>query len=225
MSSNTDNPPVYQEKPASAKEVTDLITTTSRLAGTVRTCSVAERQIDYFSIVRVSDSSYHLALTVDPTPLYRIELIPEPTKVGNIQIFSMSDPTLPAVAAAYVSNDLKSKTLPIGTVCTASPTEPDALWRPITRVIGFLSTPLNEYSSQIPVITVPGKAADYHHFTWKIADSGRVFRLFWEGPPPLVPLDLYDFVTNKADNIFATVNTQPDSGETLVAMRGGRYRF
>ncbi|CAH0054090.1 unnamed protein product [Clonostachys solani] len=209
MSSSNDNLPPYQEKPF-AQERASLVSYPSRLAGTVQTCSIKDGQVDYFSIIRVSESTYHLFLTVDPTPLYRIELVLGPSKVGNIQIFSASDGTL--LAAARASADQKSKTLPVGMVCTSSPAEPNAPWRPITWEKSWL--PL-WFDTHIPVVTVPGRPAKPQYFQWKI-DEGKGAKLRWEG-------ELYTNHINPApiEYVFARLSIEPDGGETLVEIRRG----
>ncbi|CAG9986608.1 unnamed protein product [Clonostachys byssicola] len=201
MSSSINTLPPYQEKPSSTNGI-------NRLGGTIQTCSIKDGQIDYFSIIRVSETSYYLSLTVDPTPLYRIELILGPNKLGNIQIFSTSSSKL--LAAVRVSTDQKSKSQPIGTICTSSPSDPDAVWRPIALEKGFLAV---DYETHIPVVIVPGRAAKSQSFLWKI-DEGKGGRLCWERP-------LHNSINPTVNDLnFATISIE-DDGETLVEMRRG----
>lgn len=224
MSSNSDGLPPYQEKPSSTQETTapsahsSRLAYPSRLAGSIQTCSISDGYMDHFSITRVSDSTYHLSLTVDPTPIYRIELILGPTKVGNIQIFSASDTTLPALAAARSSTENKGKKVPVGTICTSSPTEPDAHWRPVFCTNdGYTRT---QYSSEIPVTKVPGRAAKPQTFEWDVWE-GQPTRLFWQGPLPLQPRCLHTADPKSLPFLFAQVNFEPDEGEHLVQIRRG----
>jgi hypothetical protein len=225
MSSNTDGLPPYQEKPSSTQETIapsaqpSRLAYPSRLAGSIQTCSISDGYIDHFSITRVSDSSYHLSLTVDPTPIYRIELILGPTKVGNIQIFSASDTTLPALAvAARASSDRKGKKVPVATICTSSPTEPDAHWRPVFCTSSGYSC--HDYSSEIPVVKVPGRAAKPQAFKWVVWDDEPA-RLWWQGPLPFQPNPLHRSAPTSMPFLFATVTVEPGDGETLVQIRRG----
>ncbi|TVY47284.1 hypothetical protein LCER1_G008520 [Lachnellula cervina] len=206
MSSNTANLPPYAEKHPS-KETLAPTATAGSIAGTVQTCSIRDFQVDYFTIVRNSTTSYHLSLTVDPTPLYRIEVVSSSTKIGNIQIFPASNSTLPAIAAARLSANPKSKNEPSATICTSSPTQPDALWRPLTRT-GMFS--IEGYQSTIPIITVPGRAATPHQFSWRTGSlSEPLYQLWWDGPLPLVPT-------------FGFMRDQRGSeGDNLVEIRRG----
>ncbi|CAG9982785.1 unnamed protein product [Clonostachys byssicola] len=209
MSSTNDNLPPYQEK-AFAQETTSSVAYPSRLAGTIQTCSIKDGQVDYFSLIRVSDSTYHLSLTIDPTPLYRIELCLGSSKVGNIQIFSASDSTL--LAAARTSGDQKSKTLPIGMVCTSSPAEPNASWRPVAWGKSWLPLWIDTH---IPVVTIPGRPAKPQHFEWRV-EEGKGADLKWEGKLPTNFINPAPIEYN-----FARVIIEPDGGETLVEIRRG----
>ncbi|CAG9981902.1 unnamed protein product [Clonostachys byssicola] len=224
MSSNPDGLPPYQEKPSSTQEKTapgaqsSRLAYPSRLAGSIQSCSISDGYMDHFSITRVSDSTYHLSLTVDPTPIYRIELILGPTKVGNIQIFSASDTTLPALAAARASTEKRSKKVPVGTICTASPTEPDAHWRPVFCTDdGYTQF---RYSSEIPVVKVPGRAHKPQTFEW-VVDDEEPTRLWWQGPLPFQPRLLHRAEPKSLPFLFAQVTFEPDGGEHLVQIRRG----
>lgn len=221
MSSNTANLPPYSEKhPSKETWAPSAPTTASRIAGTVQTCSIRDFQVDYLTIVRDSATSYHLSLTVDPTPLYRIELVSSSTKIGNIQIFPASDSTLPAIAAARLSANPKSKSEPSATICTSSPTQPDALWRPLTRT-GMFS--VEDYQSAIPIITVPGRAATPHQFSWRAGSLSEPFyQLWWNGPLPLVPASMFMHDQRGSEYVFATMARKTaDGGDNLVEIRRG----
>ncbi|KAH8650035.1 hypothetical protein BX600DRAFT_473985 [Xylariales sp. PMI_506] len=226
MSSDTADLPPYSEKqPSKPTSVPSASTPANRIAGNVQTCSIRDFQVDYLTIVRDSATSYHIALTVDPTPLYRIELVSLTTKIGNIQIFSAADSTLPVIAAARLSADPKNKTVPIATICTSSPTQPDALWRPITRTGTFS---VEDYRSQIPIITVPGRAATLQHFSWKIGHISKpYYRLWWDNPLPLVPYAMFMPDQRGSEYVFATIARKTASGgDNLVEIRrGGGIEF
>lgn len=221
MSSHTADLPPYSEKyPSKEASAPSAPTAASRIAGSVQTCSIRDNQVDYLTIVRDSPGRYHISLTVDPTPLYRIELVPPSTKVGNIQIFPASDSTLPAIAAARLSANHKDKSQPSATICTSSPTQPDALWRPVTRT-GMFS--VEDYQTEIPIITVPGRAAKPHRFSWRAGPLSEPFyRLWWDGPLPLVPTAMFMPDQRGSEYVFATMARKAAGGEdNLVEIRRG----
>ncbi|TVY37405.1 hypothetical protein LOCC1_G006379 [Lachnellula occidentalis] len=225
MSSNTANLPPYSENHPS-KETLTPTATAGNIAGTVQTCSIRDFQVDYFTIVRNSTTSYHLSLTVDPTPLYRIQVVSSSTKISNIQIFPASNITLPAIAAARLSANPKSKNEPLATICTSSPTQPDALWRPLTRTGGMFS--IEDYQSAIPIIAVPGRAAIPHQFSWRTGSlSGPFYQLWWDGPLPLVPSSMFVADQRGSEYVFATMARKTaNGGENLVEIRrGGGMEF
>ncbi|VUC24194.1 unnamed protein product [Clonostachys rosea] len=227
MSSHTDNLPPYQEKQPLIEVGAPVASPAAgRIAGSVQTCSIRDNQVDYLKIDRVSATSYDICLTVDPTPLYRIQLVSEFSKVGNIQIFSLSDITLPPIAAARLSANPKSKTEPIATICTSSPSEPDALWRPMARKSGTFS--IHEYLSDIPIVTVPGLPATPHRFLWMSRHlSEPYYKLEWEGPLPMIPASMSNDSKRGAEYVFATIARKTaDGGANLVEIRrGGGLEF
>uniref|UniRef100_A0A8H7N1Z4 Uncharacterized protein n=1 Tax=Bionectria ochroleuca TaxID=29856 RepID=A0A8H7N1Z4_BIOOC len=212
MASNIDDLPPYQEnqpvkenKERSASATSHII---NRIAGSVQTGSIRDFQVDYLTIIRDSATSYHVSLTVDPTPLYYIKLISSVAQVGNIQIFSASDSTLP-LAAARLSADPKNKKEPLATICTCSPTQPDALWLPITapKILSF------DYKTTLPIVIIPGRPAVPHLFKWYAAPDEPKLELRWEGPLPMV-LDLRYHENNfESQYMFATVVRKTADGE------------
>lgn len=221
MSSNTASLPPYSESEKQpSKEPSAPSATVSRIAGTVQTCSIRDFQVDYLTIVRDSPTRYHISLTIDPTPLYRIELVSESTKIGNIQIFPASDSTLPAVAAARLSVNPKSKSEPLATICTSSPHLPDAYWRPLSRT-GMFS--VQDYTTSIPIITVPGRAAAPQQFSWQSYRLSEPFyQLRWDGPLSLVPSAMFMNDQRGSEYVFATMARKTaDGGENLVEIRRG----
>lgn len=220
MSTNTNLPP-YSEKQTSAEmSAHSTQATANRIAGSTQTCSIRDFQVDYLTIVPVSATSYHLSLTVDPTPLYRIELVSD-SKVGNIQIFPASDTTLPAVAAARLSANPKSKTEPAATICTSAPHLPSAVWRPVRSSTGFLS--VESFNTLIPIVTVPGRSPKPHEFSWRTGALAEPFyQLWWEGPLPLFPEARFFHDQRGSEYIFATVTRKTAAGgENLIELRRG----
>lgn len=221
MSSSTANLPPYSEKNPS-KETSQLSnqSTTNRIANTVQTCSIRDCQVDYLTIVRTSPTSYHISLTVDPTPIYRIELVSDSTKIGNIQIFPAFDTTLPAVAAARLSANSKRKSEPVAKICTSSPHLPDALWRPLHRT-GMLS--VDDYRTSIPIVTVPGRAPTPHQFSWKIDRPLELFyQLWWDGPLPLTSTLRFVDDQRGSEYVFATMAGKTvEGGENVIEIRRG----
>ena len=224
MSLNTTNSnlPPYSEKTASSSPRSQTMDNSQRIAGTVQSYSIRDFQVDYLTLVRESATSYYIALTVDPTPLYRIELVSSSTKLGDIQIFPASDSTLPAIAAARLSANPKSKSEPAATICTSSPHLPGAVWRPLARVGGMFA--VDDYQSAIPIVTVPGRAAAPHHFSWRVGSLSEPFyQLLWDGPLPLVPSAMFMNDQRGSEYVFATLakKTSPEGGDNLVQIRRG----
>jgi len=221
MSSNTANLPAYSEKhPSNDTPAPSAQTAASRILGTTQTCSIRDFQVDYLTIVPDSPTSYHLSSTIDPTPVYRIELAGDGAKTGNIQIFPASDPSLPAVAAARLSANPKNKSEPAATICTSMPHLPDAQWRPLTRK-SMLSS--DSYSTSIPIVTVPGRAPAPHQFSWRTGVLSEPFyQLLWDQPLPLVPSVHYVPDQRGSEYRFATMTRKTAAGgENLIEMRRG----
>jgi hypothetical protein len=222
MSTNTaTNLPPYSEKqPAAEMSTHSAPATANRITGSIQTCSIRDYQVDYLTIVPVSATSYHICLTVDPTPLYRIELLSD-SKVGDIQIFPASNTSLPPVAAARLSANAKSKTEPAATICTSSPHLPDAAWRPVQTSTGMLS--VESYKTAIPIITVPGRSPTPHEFSWRTGSLAEPFyQLWWEGPLPLFPEARFFRDQRGSEYIFATVSRKTAAGgENLIEIRRG----
>lgn len=85
MSSDAKLPP-YSEKPSALQEEpvpSPQTTTHARIAGNVQTCAIKDLQVDYLKIVRESVPSYSISLTVDLTPLYRVEFMEDRLKSLN----------------------------------------------------------------------------------------------------------------------------------------------
>lgn len=219
MTSNTDTLRAYQEKqPPEETAVPGSSSSVSSIAGGVQTSSIRDLQVDYLTIVRESATSYHVALAVDSIPLYRIEATPITSKVGDFQLFS-KDSTLP-IAAARLSPNPKSKTEPLAFICTSSPTLPHALWRPFTRASTFS---VCDYRTNIPIVTIPGRPAQLHQFSWRTGNlSEPYYQLLWDGPLPLVPAAMFKQDQRGLEYVFATLARKTADGEdNLVEVRRG----
>jgi hypothetical protein len=220
MSHNPSELPPYSEKHISQEKSTPSTqNASSRIAGTVSTCSIKDGQVDYFTIVRDSPTSYHLSLTVDPTPIYRIELVSDSTKIGDIQVFLANDPNVPVIAAArLLTYTKKKKTDPAAEICTFLPHDPDATWLPLARSGSFI---LDNYWSNIPIVTVPGRAPVSHAFSWHIS-SEPIYQLWWSGPLPFVPKSGFLHDQRGSEYHFAKMSRKTaEGGENLLEIRRG----
>jgi len=217
--------PLYSEIPAMSEGMVPLSAqiTAKRIAGDVQTCSIKDFQLDYFKIVRKSATSYYICLTVDPTPIYRIEFVTDSTKIGDILIFSASDTALPAVAAVRLSRDPQSKTEPVAMICTSEPSLSGASWRSLARSSLFGAG--EHYNSLIPIITVPGMAPALHKLGWRVREP--FFELWWDGPLPLMWPRGFRNDDRELSYVFARVVTKESNiGENLIEMRrGGGLEF
>ncbi|KIN08955.1 hypothetical protein OIDMADRAFT_48798 [Oidiodendron maius Zn] len=223
MSSDAKLPP-YSEHPPSKGGAASSQITSNRIAGNVQTCSIKDHQLDYLKIVRESATSYYLCLSVDPAPIYRIEFVSDSNKVGDIQIFPAFDTTLPAVAAARLSSNPKSKSEPPAMICTSEPYLPDARWMPLTRAPTFVVG--EDYRISIPIVTVPGAAPVQRQFTWRTSLCEPFFELWWDGPLPHV--SPRGFIKDDRDSryVFATVVRAAETGGNLIEIRrGGGLEF
>jgi hypothetical protein len=225
MSGDSKLPPYSEYPPSKGGSAPSAKITTNRIAGNVQTCSIKDHQVDYLKIIRESATSYYICLSIDPTPLYRIEVVSDSTKIGDIQVFSAADTTLPAVAAARLSRNPKSKSEPVAMICTSEPHLPDARWRPVTRAptlwIG------EDYRSSIPIVTLPGTAPTYRQFAWRTSLCEPFFELWWDGPLP--HMSPRGFTKDDRDSryVFATVvRRAAEAEDNLIEIRrGGGFEF
>lgn len=228
MSSNVNLPPYSAEAPPGGIPLSSTHIIANRISGNVQTCSIKDFQVDYLKIVRESATSYHICLSVDPTPIYRIMLVPESTKLGDIQIFPASDAALPAVAAARLTTTPYDKNVPLATLCTSEPHLPEAHWRPMSRASTFAIG--EDYRSSMPIITVPGIAPVMRQFAWRTGLCKPVFELWWDGPLPLASSSGYVKGDRDFRYVFATVDTGTAGtgyfGHNLIEIRrGGGLEF
>ena len=230
MSNNAQLPP-YLAYPPLEKEVVHSPQTAihahTRVAGSVQTCSIKDVQSDYLKIVCESTTRYHVCLTVDPTPLYRIEFVAQSTEAGDIQIFSTLDPALPPIAAARLSLEPRSRRKPVATICTSKPYLPDSPWRPVTRAC-MLSYG-EDYNSVIPIVKVPGTAPTPHQFSWRTSLCDPFFELWWDGPFVHTPSCVYIKDERDSRYLLATVVRKQEGTENIDNLieirRGGGLEF
>lgn len=91
------------------------------MAGSVWTCSVADRQHDYYKISQAEPENYTVSLTIDPTtPLYRIVTCRNPDDSTDIRLFEAAFGSGLPVAAVHTNKNWK-KGQPLAVVCTSSP--------------------------------------------------------------------------------------------------------
>lgn len=226
LQSDSKLPPYSEHAPSAGGSSSDAQMATSRIAGNVQTCSIKDNQTDYLKIVRESGTGYYVCLTIDPRPLYRIRVVEEPSKVGDIQVFAVNDTTLP-IAAVRLNPEIKpkSKSDPLGTICTYKPYLPEAKWRPFVRA-GMLSAG-EDYLSLIPIVGVPGALPTDRQFAWRTFLCEPFFELWWEGPLPNVSPSNYRKDERDSRYLFATVaRRQDETGQNVIEIRrGGGLEF
>lgn len=217
----TELPPYSADPPTAASEAL----TNNRIAGIVNTISITDLQSDYFRVIRESPTSYFLNLTVDPTPIFRIELPTDPSALGDILIFpAFSSSSDPIAAARLTKNPKRSD--PIAQLCTASPHLSNAKWRPILK-----APPLSygaDYKCSIPIITVPGSKPIMKEFTWQTKLPAPYYQLWWDGAFPSEPEYQHSQRAFDARSIFATFTPKSvsRSPENLIRLRrGGGLEF
>ena len=178
------DPPPYTVDPPSEASIPSPLLTTDRVAGDVRTCSIADLQHDYIRISRDTSTSYHVNLTVDPTPRYRIHLSTDSSDVGDILIFPAFSSTTVPVAALRRVKDPK-RTDPLAWICTRMPQAANARWLPVTKAASLVYGEV--YRSQVPIVTTPGLPKAVRSFVWRaplLTPSAPYMEIWWEGPLP-----------------------------------------
>ncbi|OBT39483.1 hypothetical protein VE00_10121 [Pseudogymnoascus sp. WSF 3629] len=120
------------------------------LAGPVKTTSLSDMQHDYFRVTRVTNTTYSIALTTDPTPLYRIEVDPHIAADPAIQVFDLFNP-LPLATARLHPAVATSQS------CTRDPAGDNPKWRPLSLL----------HFSSIPLIVIPGMAPIERSVRWQ----------------------------------------------------------
>lgn len=174
--------------------------------------------------MRESPTYYSVCLTIDPTPIYRVEFATGSTNGGDIQIFPASDTALPAIAAARLSINPKSKTEPFARICTDL-SLPRTIWRPMERKSSWLG---ETYSGSIRILTVPGMAPVDAKFEWEVGVMAEpFFQLWWDGPLPLVPKSRFMHDQRGPEYIFCTMARKVSEKEVnlIEIRRGGGLEF
>jgi hypothetical protein len=215
-------PPYSAQGPAEGS-IPSAQVTSNTIAGNVQTCSIRDRQHDYYKIVRDSSVSYHVCLTVDPTPIYRIELTKDPSAAGDIIIFPSSGPSsLPVAAARFGKNPKRGDA--VATICSSSPHLQESPWLPFTKDRALTS--MADYKSTIPIVAVPGLAPTHQAFGWHTLLSRPNLELWWEGPLPLQSPRSHARAERDYNYPIATCLVGEAGGDIIVEMtRGGGLQF
>lgn len=193
------------------------------IAGNVQTCSIKDRQHNYYKVVPDTSVSYYVCLTVDPTPIYRIEFSKDPSAVGDITIFpSSGTSSAPVAAARYGKNPKKGD--PVATICSSSPHLQEPLWLPLTKDRAITS--MADYKSSIPIVAVPGMPPTHQAFGWHVLYARPNLELFWEGPLPLQSSRAHARAERDYNYPIATCLVGEAGGDIIVEMtRGGGLQF
>jgi hypothetical protein len=165
------------------------------MAGPVHTISIEDMQHDYFRISPDSSTSFEISLTVNPTPLYRVEMSEDPSANIEIQIFeaftsgpalatcrtSPKDPESTKLKFSNMKNikNIKNitriaKSPPVASVCTASPESPDAKWQALYKSSALT---WSYFSGRIPLVMVPGCGPVLRNFVWRIGQASNQAQL------------------------------------------------
>lgn len=163
-------------------------TNKTSMSGPIQTCSIEDRQHDYFRLFRDSPNNYHLSLTVDSTPLYRIEISQDPSAVADIQLFTAFSSS-PADAACKIPPKpaKAAKGVPVATTCTSLPLSASATWLPLQKA--SFSTYREHYGGALPLVMVPGCRPVLRNFAWRLAGQGieADVELWLKDPLPYLP--------------------------------------
>lgn len=219
--------PPYSADPPSTEEIPSAQVTYNRIAGDRHTISIADHQHDYFKLVRASPTSFTISLTVDPTPIYRIEFSLDSSDVGDIAVFpAFSDSKLLVASIRFIKNPKKNEA--IATICMASPHLPStrslSLFKASSLAYG------QDYRSSIPIIAVPGMSPTLKTFVWRTTISAPYFELWLDGPLPNQSQNQHQLRDAAWDNkyLFATCNP-PGPGQRhdniIMVRRGGGLEF
>lgn len=138
------------------------------MAGPIQTVCFEDMQHDYFRITYISNNptTCEISLTVDPTPLYRVEFSSDPSAIADIQIFAAFTSGPPLAACRF---PVKRKGDPVVNICSALPLSPSALWRPFYKSGSMTSIAYREnYYGSLPLVMIPGCSAAPRNFAWRI---------------------------------------------------------
>lgn len=231
------NPP--RAAPSIASSVASPPTSNEGLAGGIKTTSIADMKYDYFLVTRESANRYILSLTIDRTPLYRIELPLDPAAIGSILVLpAFASDNVPVAAARIAKNPKKFDA--VASVCAREQDLGDAAdsesWRPLFKsaTVNHAKISYESYRSSLPIVTVPGLRASARAFLWRTTSSATHFELSSEALVVHEPGRSFEAITsNKAYEerdirlVFAKV-TMKSSGqypEVIEMRRGGGLEF
>ncbi|OBT73091.1 hypothetical protein VF21_07605 [Pseudogymnoascus sp. 05NY08] len=139
-------PPVFPDYPPTLPDAQPR----ESLAGPVKTTSLSDMQHDYFRVTRVTNTTYSIALTTDPTPLYRVEVASSIAADPAIQVFDLFNP-LPLATARLHPAVATSQS------CTRDPAGDNPKWRPLSL----------QHFSSIPLVVIPGMAPIERSVRWQ----------------------------------------------------------
>ncbi|KAF4627501.1 hypothetical protein G7Y89_g10649 [Cudoniella acicularis] len=135
------------------------------MAGPIQTCSIEDRQHDYFRVLQTSPTDYQISLTVDLTaPLYRIEVSSDPEVANDIQLFKAFSSDL--VAACRISPKKGVKGPPPTAFFSLAPLAEGTKWHPLTKFSSM--TTIGSYCCALPLVMVPGCPPVLRNFIWRL---------------------------------------------------------
>jgi hypothetical protein len=217
--------PPYSVDPPSDSSTPTFPLANNRVAGDVQTCSIADLQHDYIRVSRESSTTYHISLTVNPTPIYRIELSTNPSDVGDVLVFpAFSSASLPVAAIRLAKNPKKGE--PLATICTLMPHAVNARWRPLVKASSLAYG--EDYRSSMPIVIIPGLKPSVRSFTWRTTMSAPYMEVWWEGPLPYMSPRQSNPVERDFRYIFASCMLKGlgGSNENIIQIRrGGGLEF
>jgi hypothetical protein len=189
--------PAYSRDPppgsSSAPPIVDdqLPRVRTRMLGDVHTLSIADMQHDYLKITRVSPTTFHLSLSIDPEPLYRVELSEDRTAVEDVVIYPMHHGVRgPPVASARMQKLIPAneRAPALASLCAEGLYTPRARWHTFRKFIGYTKKVSGgEYAGPISIVPGPGLDELTPSFSWRIDAAAPHFELWWGGPLHLEP--------------------------------------
>jgi hypothetical protein len=150
------------------------------MAGNVHTLSIADIQHDYLKITRVSPTTFHLSLSIDPEPLYRVELSEDRTAVEDVVIYPMHHGVRgpPVVSARMQKLIFANERAPALALLYAEGLyTPRARWHTFRKFIGYTKKS-GEYAGPISIVPGPGLDELTRSFSWCIDTAAPHFELW-----------------------------------------------
>jgi hypothetical protein len=196
------------------------------MAGSIQTCGIEDRQHDYFRITQDSPNHYQISLTVDPTPLYRVEISQDPSAVADIQLFTaFSTNTAEAACRITPKSGKGYKSGPVATTCTFLPVSETAVWRPLSKSSSM--TYRENYAGSLPLVMVPGCRPVWRNFSWRFGQDATnneaAVELWLKDQLPYPPHESID-----RGQLFAQYfvrSTRLYEKGVLEIRRGGKLQF